>query len=219
MKGSLDARISGEDLLLLPDRALFWPKEQTLLVADVHFGKAASFRAMSVPVPPGSTSTDTKRLSRLLEQTQAQRLIVLGDLWHDRSGLAAETVAAVARWRESWPSVPVQLVAGNHDRRTGDLPMELGVELLEPNTSLGPFLLTHEPEENPGGYVLCGHIHPCVRLGNRAGSLRLPCFWFSATLGMLPAFGSFTGCAEVRPEPEDLVVVCAEDRLFKVGQA
>jgi uncharacterized protein len=43
--------IAGEDVLLLPERALFWPRACALVVADVHWGKAASFRAAGIPIP------------------------------------------------------------------------------------------------------------------------------------------------------------------------
>ncbi|MGC4034209.1 MAG: hypothetical protein QM754_21225 [Tepidisphaeraceae bacterium] len=34
----------GENFLPLPDRALFWPRLKTLIVSDLHVGKAAVFR-------------------------------------------------------------------------------------------------------------------------------------------------------------------------------
>ena len=53
---ALNVHVAGEDLLLLPEKAVYWPAEQMLIVADIHFGKAASFRALGVPVPRGTTS-------------------------------------------------------------------------------------------------------------------------------------------------------------------
>lgn len=46
---------AGEAVWLLPERALWWPAQRMLMVADAHFGKAATFRARGVPVPAGST--------------------------------------------------------------------------------------------------------------------------------------------------------------------
>jgi metallophosphoesterase superfamily enzyme len=46
-------------------RGLTVPRgKRTLFVADVHFGKAAAFRAGGVPLPRGSTATDLERLTR-----------------------------------------------------------------------------------------------------------------------------------------------------------
>jgi metallophosphoesterase superfamily enzyme len=43
-------------LLLLPEKAVFWPAQGMLIIADIHFGKAASFRAQGIPVPRGTTT-------------------------------------------------------------------------------------------------------------------------------------------------------------------
>ena len=67
------------------------------------------------------------------------------------------------------------------------------------------------------GYALAGHVHPAVRLRGEGESLRLPCFWFGARYGVLPAFGAFTGTAEVRPREGDQVFVIAEDEVLRVG--
>ena len=64
------------------------------------------------------------------------------------------------------------------------------------------------------GYVLAGHWHPCVSLGGRAHDrLRLACFWFGAQVGVLPAFGAFTGMHPVRPEPGDRLFAVTDDAV------
>src|SRR5262249_50769057 len=42
--------IAGERVTLLAERAAYWQRTRTLLVADTHFGKAATFRAAGIPV-------------------------------------------------------------------------------------------------------------------------------------------------------------------------
>ena len=54
MKRVLTIDIAGTRLLLLADRAAYWPEQKTLLVADVHFGKAGTYRALGQPVPAGT---------------------------------------------------------------------------------------------------------------------------------------------------------------------
>ena len=46
--GALETEAGGERLWLLPDRAAYWPRTETLLVADAHLGKAAAFRREGV---------------------------------------------------------------------------------------------------------------------------------------------------------------------------
>ena len=68
----------GETLWLMPDRALYWPARRALLVADVHIGKAASYRALHQPVPRGTTEATLLRLDALLAACECEMLIVLG---------------------------------------------------------------------------------------------------------------------------------------------
>lgn len=185
----------GVRLVLLPGRAAWMPAERTVLVADVHLGKPASFRAGGVPVPEGVTARDLGRLSALIRDTDSERLLVLGDLIHDRAALQARTLDAVTAWRASVGSVSVELVPGNHDRRARSCE-PLGVRVWGETLELGGVACTHEPPAgNPGRPTLCGHLHPVVSVGGRSGPARVrtPCFWFDGFTGVLPAFGSFTG--------------------------
>ena len=111
----------------------------------------------------------------------------------------------------------MQLVRGNHDRRAGDPPGEVGIACENGPLVKGPFALAHHPRAVAGSYVLAGHVHPCVVLVGAARQReRLPCFHFGAEVGVLPSFGEFTGCAEVAPSEEDRVWVVAEGRVVLV---
>jgi DNA ligase-associated metallophosphoesterase len=204
-------RFADEDLYLLPERAAWWPRTRTLLLADVHLGKPASFRAMGVPVPEATTRADLARLDILIELLAPDRLIVLGDLLHARAGRAPDTLREFARWRAARPALDLLLVRGNHDHAAGDPPQEWNIRCLDAPAVEQPFVLAHEPAEDPRGPVICGHLHPAVRLlGPGGASLHAPCFWATPRCLVLPAFGSFTGARVVRAREGD--------RLFAVGE-
>ena len=216
--GDAVVEVAGERLVLLPERAALHAATGTLLVADAHWGKAAAFRAAGVAVPGGTTTAGLERLSRALERTGAARLVILGDLFHAREGKAPRTLEAIRAWRARHPALPVTLVRGNHDRRAGDPPPELGIDCCDPPCALGPFVLAHHPRESPAGYVLAGHVHPSVTLRGRGRQReRLPCFHFGARVGLLPAFGDFTGTADVEVAPGDRVYVVAGGEVVEVG--
>jgi metallophosphoesterase superfamily enzyme len=101
-----------------------------------------------------------------------------------------------------------------HARRRSE---SFGIRCIDPGSAFGPFVLNHEPGAVRGGYALAGHIHPAVRLRGEGDSLRLPCFWFGARYGVLPAFGAFTGNAEVRPRQGDQVYVIADEEVIRIG--
>ena len=213
-----DARfeLEGEVLLLLPERALFWPRRGILVVADVHLGKAATFRAAGIPIPRGSTGDDLARLDRALARTAATALVFLGDLFHARAGRESPgMLEQLGRWRARWPDLDVLLVRGNHDVGAGDPPAELGFRCVNEPWDSAPFSLRHHPEP-ADAYVLAGHVHPAVRLGGPGGLReRLPAFVFGRRVGLLPAFGSFTGGGDVQPEPGDRVFVIADDEVLE----
>lgn len=189
-----------------------------LLVADAHIGKAVSFRQLGVPVPQGTTSETLHRLTALLQALGAESLVFLGDFLHSARAHAPATQAAVLRWRARHALLAMTLVRGNHDHRAGDPPVALGFTVVDepwvlptPRPHGGPGLaLCHHPRPVPGQQVLAGHEHPCVHLGGRARDhLRLPCFHFRGEVGVLPAFGSFTGMHRIQRE--------SGDRVFGVG--
>jgi len=210
--------LQGERLLLCAEHAVFWPARNTLLVADAHFGKAASFRARGVPVPEATTLANLATLDALLARHLAQRIVFLGDFLHSREARAPQTLAALSNWRMRHAGLEMVLVEGNHDMQAGAPPESLDIRVVAEPLIDGPFALCHMPMPVAGSYVLAGHLHPAYRLAGRNEAVRLPCFWFGASVGVLPAFGDFTGAKSIQPAPEDRVYVVADDRVLAVPQ-
>ena len=211
-------KVAGEELVLLSERAVFWPSRRALFVADFHLGKAASFRRAGIALPSGTTSENVERLDRAIAKTGASEVVFLGDFLHSAEGRAPITFRRFETWRQARSAVALTIVRGNHDKKAGDPPEGWGIRCVEAGESLGPFVLNHEPGASRTGYALAGHIHPAVRLsacGEK--SLRLPCFWFGSRYGVLPAFGAFTGSAEVLPRRGDQVFVIAEEEVLQVA--
>ena len=205
----------GERLALLPQRAVYLPAHRSLLVADAHLGKAVSFRRLGVPVPEATTGGTLARLDAALTATGAERVIFLGDLLHSARAQASATLEAVQRWREQHAQLDLVLVRGNHDRHAGDPPADWGVRAVDEPLRLGSLALMHHPRPVSGAYVLAGHLHPCAVLGGRAHDrLRLPCFHFGPAVGVLPAFGEFTGMHALPRAPGDRVFVVQGDAVL-----
>lgn len=211
-------RVAGETFRLLPEGAALWEEEGTLLVADPHFGKAATFRAAGLPVPAGTTGRTLDRLDAALGRFPIQRLVFLGDLLHARTGRAPGTLSELTRWRGRHAGLEITLVRGNHDRGAGDPPADLGIRCVDAPLILRGLALSHHPDPISGHYVIGGHLHPAVRLWGRGRqSKRLPCFLFGSDAAILPAFGDFTGTAVVQPSADDRVFVLAADEVIEVS--
>ena len=202
----------GRPLTLLPEKAAFIEASRTLLVADVHIGKAVSFRALGVPVPRGTTSETLAALGALVAKTAARRdrlprrLPAFGA--RARGGDARRRRAPGAKRYASPRAGAGARQPRRPRRRSAARAAHRGRRRALAATTASR--LCHHPRPRAGAYVLAGHLHPCVGIGGRAfDHLRLPCFWFGDAVGVLPAFGAFTGMHPIR--------AAASDRVFPIA--
>jgi uncharacterized protein len=192
---------AGHTVWLLPEHALWWPEGRVLFVADLHIGKAATYRALGQPVPSGTTVENLRRLSELINHYQPEELIFLGDFLHAAQARTASVMSQLHTWRNSHTNLNCTLVRGNHDSRAGDPPAALNISVVDEPYLVGPFAACHHPQRHITHAVLAGHLHPAVQLqGPARDRLRLPCFVFEERSAILPAFGEFTGGYTVEPQ-------------------
>ncbi|MEO8365474.1 MAG: ligase-associated DNA damage response endonuclease PdeM [Pseudoxanthomonas sp.] len=208
MAAEFELRVANEELRLLGDRAVYWPARRRLLIADLHLGKADVFRRAGIGLPQGGTAHDLQRLSRLLLETTATELWILGDMLHGPAPQAA--------WRDSWNAwrgqhagLRIVALAGNHDRALA--PAGLGIELAGESVEEGALVMRHEPRPHPHRHVLCGHVHPLATLpGIRR---RWPAFWLRDGITVLPAFSHFTAGVAPRLFQGERLVACVEGEV------
>jgi len=201
---------------LSPDKCLYWPAKKVLMVADLHLGKINHFRMSGVAVPPKANDTNTAVLIDVVNRFRPERVLFLGDLFHSHYNPEWEVLGQVVR---HFSQCSFELVMGNHDIMS-TLQYERHGLITHQSLQLETLLLTHVPEEecDPGLYNLAGHIHPGARLqGKGRQTMVVPCFHFGKQVGILPAFGSFTGLFPVQPKRNDRVFVIAEDSIIEVS--
>ncbi len=210
------------DILLLPGRAAFLPATATLLVADLHLGKAATFRSAGIPVPEGSAQGDLARLEGLMHDTSARRLLILGDLFHARSGCTDRVFAEFAATRARFRDAEVILVPGNHDRAIGTIPSSLGIDSCLRTLDEPPFHFVHEPatglsEPDRNCFTIGGHLHPTIAIRSPGGDrIAERCFVAEESLLVLPAFGSFTGGHRLEPADGLRLWIARDDGVVDV---
>lgn len=205
--------LKGEELELHPLKALWWPARRTLIVSDVHVGKAGHFAAHGMPVPLMAFKENCWNLSLLYDTYCPERVLFLGDLFHSRRNAEWDIFYDFS---QNYPQLDAVLIRGNHDSLADDVYTDLGLTLVD-SLEEGPFRLVHEPEEGESErYRLCGHIHPAVRLKGGNDSMRLPCYWFGKFEGVMPAFGSLTGTHRVKPKKGDSVFVSTGKEVVRV---
>ena len=207
----------GESLDLLAQKGIYWRKEKILFVADPHFGKAATFRKVGIPVSESSTEDDCNRLLQMLESTGAEKLVFLGDFLHARLGKTDAVRTLLFHWREMCANVEILLVRGNHDLQSGDPWSELKIKCLAEPLPMKKWDCRHHPLNKAKAPYLAGHIHPGFSLKGKIGSnIRSSCFWVRTTSIVLPAFGSFTGLKNIRPESADQIFLTNGKEIISV---
>lgn len=209
ISGTLDIILYDEEFLLLPQKAVYYKKEKALIIADMHLGKAGHFRKAGMAVPAELAFADLEILDGLLSKSGLliEKIIVLGDLFHAALNLDWRIFE---EWRMMNKDPEIILIKGNHDILSDSHYEALDIKVQEIMV-LNKFMLIHnfEDEEEIGGlYKLCGHIHPAVRMQGKARqALTLSCFYFNERIGILPAFGRFTGKHIINPSESDNVFV------------
>jgi DNA ligase-associated metallophosphoesterase len=164
------------------------PDYRTLLVADLHFEKGSSRAERGTHLPPYDTRSTLYCLNQAVARWRPQRLISLGDSFHDRKGFDRlhpqdrEEIAQIAGFTE------IVWLTGNHDPvLSTQLPGCVARE-----AAIGPLTLRHAPEAGATGEI-AGHLHPVAAVVKRGRKLRRKCFVGDAERLIMPAFGAYTG--------------------------
>src|SRR6195952_2648827 len=131
----------GQDLLLLPQKAIYWQQQKTLIIADVHFGKVGHFRKAGIAVPRDMEQNDLAVLSDLVDEHKPKKIIFLGDLFHSDKNADWDWFVL---WRRQFPKLELILIRGNHDIIHDSHYLGLNVALHDQLT-VGPFLMLHHP--------------------------------------------------------------------------
>ena len=207
-------------LKLLPERAAFAPAAKTLFVADLHLGKAATFRAFGAPAPTGVSEETLRRLAELIETVRPEHVAVLGDFTHARAAMTPGLFKSLCAWRARWSSLSFTIVLGNHDRGADQAYSDCGFSSEKAPAVIAGIECRHHPIDGANGagpLALAGHVHPVVRLnGPGRDSLRTPCFVVRNQQIVLPAFGEFTGGSLVIPNEGERLLIATGRGVFDV---
>ncbi len=209
--------ILNNSFLLSASRCIFWEEEKALILSDLHFGKTGHFRKNGIAVPQTVFKEDLQRLTAQVQYFKPRYLVIVGDLFHSD---ANKEMDLFLRWRNDFDQLQIILVIGNHDILGKDWYIGAGIELIPGQLQIGQFIFTHDKAECAGTencYIFSGHIHPAVTIsGNAKQSLKFPCFYFTKTYGVLPAFGRFTGMHTIRPVKGDMVFPLVQNKIMKL---
>ena len=193
MSGAATFDFAGERFQMLADRALFWPAQGALIVADLHLEKTSWYAAHGQPLPPYDSHDTLDRLARLAAETGARAIWCLGDSFHDRAAAARIVPAVADRLARQAAAAKLVWIAGNHDGLTAGA---WGGEVAGEIVARG-IVFRHQSDAAETRPEISGHFHPKLRISVRGRGVSRPCFAGDPQRLILPAFGSFTGGLDV----------------------
>jgi DNA ligase-associated metallophosphoesterase len=209
---------AGETFFATTDGALFWPREEALLVADLHLEKASWFARLGQFLPPYDSQATLSALAAAVERTGAKRLFCLGDSFHDAFGCERLPDQARALLTDLTAMLDWTWIVGNHDPGFAD---HCGGRL-EEEVEIAGIILRHEAVRSDPRPEMSGHFHPKLRVTLKGRHVSRRCFVVSPSKMILPAFGALTGGLDAR-HPEILgsvggnaaALVPVSDRLLR----
>ncbi len=193
---------------------MYWIDKKTLIISDLHLGKATHFTNSGIGVPKEANTNNYWRMTGVVDKYEVDRVIFLGDLFHSVYNKEWEKFKD---YIANYESIEWILILGNHDILHPEHYKEAKLVVTNSLVESG-FYFTHEPEHKEELYNICGHLHPAVKMkGNGLSTLRLPCFYFGTERAVLPAFGEFTGAMTIKPNKGDEIFVIAEKEVIRVS--
>ncbi len=214
MSRSTRIRLAGLDLVPDLSGALYVPDYRTLIVADLHFEKGSSLARRGVHLPPYDTRETLLLLQSVIASVRPQRLVSLGDAFHDGEAPARLDGGDLARIEEIASMCETIWISGNHD----PAPPMVGSGIAADHLILGPLSLRHEPRALMSGECeIAGHLHPAATLSQRGQQIRRRCFIANERRMVMPAFGSFTGSLPVSADPISRLFTDGDFHVWMLG--
>jgi hypothetical protein len=181
--------LNGEALTPDPLGAVYWAREETLIVSDLHFEKGSSFAAKGVMLPPYDTRTTLMRLDALIRKYKPKRVISLGDAFHDGEAEERMDEDDAQMLERLMREADWLWILGNHDPE----PPARFAAATELELRIGALIFVHEPKAGAAPGEIAGHLHPCARVAGEGRSLRRRCFAVGGGRMIMPAMGAYAG--------------------------
>ncbi len=212
---TISLKLANQNLVLTNQRALFWSEQNALVLSDLHIGKSATFRKNGIPISQSVLIEDLQRLKDLIDHFKAEKLIVVGDLFHAEVN---KDIDYFKNWLLEFDNLKLKLIIGNHDRLSATLYENLNIDIFKPSLNLGSFTFVHDLNGyEDDAFYISGHIHPgYVLKGKGKQFIKLPCYQVFDNHIVLPAFSKFTGLNTNKTDKKCTNIVFTEDAIFKI---
>ena len=195
--------------------ALHVPELSALIISDLHLEQGSSLARRGIRVPPFDTGITIGLLDEVVARFMPQRLIFLGDSFHDVEGETRIEESLMLRLQQIAGAHECFWICGNHDPHP---PQNLSGHAAD-HIVLGPLTLRHEPARlRKDEFEVCGHLHPGCGVSQRGRRVSGKCFIADSRRLIMPAFGAYTGAYSVFAPPYHRLFQQHETHAWMIGQ-
>lgn len=198
----------GDDIELIEGLPVLYIRStKSLVISDLHLGYEGGMVKSGIVIPKANLRSITEILENAFNGRQVGRLIVVGDIKNDFSGVTAAELSELRSIVNfiNGKGASLELVVGNHDNFILKYSTALGIRVYPHQHTVSGYLLAHgdkplKKTDEGVSTAIIGHEHPSIGIRSRIGTIeRFRCFLSGkiAYLGkkvdliVLPAIGYF----------------------------
>jgi putative SbcD/Mre11-related phosphoesterase len=178
--------VTNEPALLIEGLEPTVKDQKTLVIADLHIGLERELAKRGIVVPSQLLKLQ-EHLFRIIDETKAGHVIILGDVKNEYTGTTwADLTDVPAFFSRLLEKVRVTIVKGNHDGGI-EAVVPSAVEIHEPEGfMLGEYLFTHgqawpDKAQLRAKTLIMGHIHPAIEFWS-SGARSVEHVWIRAPI-------------------------------------
>ncbi|MEK6900199.1 MAG: metallophosphoesterase [Nanoarchaeota archaeon] len=187
--------------------ALWFSKEKTLVINDLHIGYEESLHLKGVLVPKMQLELIKEKMKEILQKVKPDKIVINGDLKHEFGKVLRQEWREVMHFLEFLlASVKeVMIIKGNHDPIIKPIADKKGIIVIN-EYKIGNTLVVHGDElvETKAKRIVIGHEHPAITIREGSKWERYKCFlkgkWKGKELIAVPSFNPLLEGTDVLKE-------------------
>jgi len=167
--------------------ALFIPEIKALVIADLHIGISYELYKSGINIP-SQVKQMKKTIEKLIKQTKARRLIILGDVKHDVPGISVQEMREIPEFLKALSrKIKVEICLGNHDTYLKEiLPEEIKLHGSK-GFKIKNFGFNHGHAWPSKELITCDHLiishtHPTIQFTDKFGYRIIKPVWIKSKI-------------------------------------
>jgi len=167
--------------------ALFIPEIKAFVIADLHIGISYELYKSGIKIP-SQVKEMKKTIEKLIKQTKAKRLVILGDVKHDVPGISVQEMREVPEFLKSLSrKIKLNVCLGNHDTYLKRiLPEDIKLHGTK-GFKIKNFGFNHghawpSKELMSCDYLIISHTHPTIQFTDKFGYRIVEPVWIKSRI-------------------------------------